>query len=66
MLKTRQFVNKVEAFRELILMVTYSISIAEVIELGNQNTLKEMWKKPKSQNCFKIGILVVDCTLINK
>ena len=29
-------------------------------------TLREKWKKPKYQNCFKIGILVVDCTLINK
>ena len=28
--------------------------------------MRETWKKPKSQNCFKIGILVVDCTLINK
>ena len=39
MLKTRQFVNKVEAFRELILMVTFSITIAKVIELVNLNVL---------------------------
>ena len=30
------------------------------------HTLRETWKKPKSRNCFKIWVLVVDCMLINK
>ena len=33
---------------------------------GPHCTLRETWKKPKSQNWFKIWILVIDCTVINK
>ena len=31
-----------------------------------QSTLRETWKKPKSQNCFKIWISVVECMPINE
>ena len=30
------------------------------------STLRETWKKPKSQNCFKIWISVVECMPINE
>ena len=43
------------------------ISIVKTIQIHSSLcTLRETWKKPKSQNCFKIWISVVECMPINE